>query len=127
MTYKNGPFTAIAAYELHEQVNRHGDDGLEPGLGCSGLPADGSQVFTGVHNEWAAKIGGGYRVNDGLGDLQLNAFYEWMRREVTPMEQPFNERSRDGVFASLTQFFGKQWSVSASYAHAFKTPGNPRC
>src|SRR6202051_500664 len=31
-TYKNGPFTAIAAYELHSQVNRHGDDGLEPGL-----------------------------------------------------------------------------------------------
>src|SRR5258707_10821932 len=32
LTYKNGPFTAIAAYELHEQNNRHGDDGLEPGL-----------------------------------------------------------------------------------------------
>ena len=32
LTYKNGPFTAMAAYELHEQVNRHGDDGLEPRL-----------------------------------------------------------------------------------------------
>jgi predicted porin len=136
LNYKNGPFTAIAAYELHEQVNRHGDDGLQTLLGGSGtvLPGagpvllpDGSQVFTGVHNEWAAKVGGGYRVNDGIGDLQLNAFYEWIRREVTPMEQPFNERSRDGVFASLTQFIGKQWSVSASYAHAFKTPGNPTC
>jgi predicted porin len=136
LNYKNGPFTAIAAYELHEQVNRHGDDGLQTLLGGSGtvLPGagpvilpDGSQVFTGVHNEWAAKVGGGYRVNDGIGDLQLNAFYEWIRREVTPMEQPFNERSRDGVFASLTQYIGKQWSVSASYAHAFKTPGNPTC
>jgi predicted porin len=136
LNYKNGPFTAIAAYELHEQVNRHGDDGLQSLLGGSGtvLPGsgpvilpDGSQVFTGVHNEWAAKVGGGYRVNDGIGDLQLNAFYEWIRREVTPMEQPFNERSRDGVFASLTQYIGKQWSVSASYAHAFKTPGNPTC
>ncbi|MBV9458649.1 MAG: porin [Bradyrhizobium sp.] len=124
-TYKNGGFTAIAAYELHEQVNRHGDDGLEPGLIAPVFLADGSQVFTGVHNEWAAKVGGGYRFNDGLGDLQLNAFYEWIRREVTPAEQPFNERSRDGVFASATQFIGKQWSVSASYAHAFKTPGNP--
>ena len=28
---------------------------------------DGSQVFTGVHNEWAAKVGGGYRFKDGLG------------------------------------------------------------
>jgi hypothetical protein len=59
-----------------------------------------------------------------LGDVQLNAFYEWLRREVTAVEQPFNERSRDGVFASATQFIGK-WALSASYAHAFKTPGNP--
>jgi predicted porin len=132
LTYKNGPFTALAAYELHEQVNRHGDDGLEPVLpGQAPVPgsgpvflADGSQVLTGVHNEWAAKVGGGYRFNDGLGDLQLNAFYEWIRRDVTPIEQPFNERSRDGVFASATQFIGK-WALSASYAHAFKTPGNP--
>jgi predicted porin len=129
LTYKNGPFTALAAYELHEQVNRHGDDGLEPAL--FGTPffaqvflADGSPVLTGTHNEWAAKVGGGYRFNDGLGDVQLNAFYEWLRREVTAIEQPFNERSRDGVFASATQFIGK-WALSASYAHAFKTPGNP--
>src|SRR5713226_8025223 len=126
LTYKNGPLSAIAAFELHEQVNRHGDDGLEPGFMAPVFLPDGSQVLTGVHNEWAAKIGGGYRFNDGLGDLQLNAYYEWIRREVTAIEQPFNERSRDGVFASATQFIGK-WSVSASYAHAFKTPGNPTC
>jgi predicted porin len=124
LTYKNGPFTAIAAYELHEGVNRQGDDGLEPGQIAPIFLADGSQVFTGVHNEWAAKIGGGYRFNDGLGDVQLNAFYEWIRREVTAVEQPFNERSRDAVFASATQFIGK-WALSGSYAHAFKSPGNP--
>jgi predicted porin len=132
LTYKNGPFSAIAAYELHEGVNRHGDDNLQFNVNAPGAPGpiflpDGTQILTGVHNEWAAKIGGGYRVNDGIGDLQLNAFYEWIRREVTAIEQPFNERSRDGVFASVTQFIGKQWSVSASYAHAFKTPGNPAC
>jgi len=126
LTYKNGPFSAIAAYELHEQVNRHGDDNLEPGVPGSGpiTLADGTQILTGVHNEWAAKIGGGYHFNDGLGDLQLNAYYEWMRRDVTAAEQPFNERSRDGVFASATQRIG-QWALSASYAHAFRTPGNP--
>jgi predicted porin len=124
LTYKNGPFTAIAAYELHEGVNRHGDDGLEPGLIAPVFLADGSQVFTGVHNEWAAKVGGGYQFNDGLGNLQLNAFYEWIRREVTPIEQPFNERSRDAVFASATQSIGK-WAVSGSYSHAFSSPGNP--
>jgi predicted porin len=124
LNYKNGPFTAIAAYELHEQVNRHGDDGLQPQFLTPVFLADGSQVFTGVHNEWAAKIGGGVHFDDGIGDLQLNAFYEWMRREVMPFEQPFNERSRDGVFASATQRIG-QWALSASYAHAFRTPGNP--
>jgi predicted porin len=124
-TYKNGPFSAMAAYELHEQVNRHGDDGLQPQLFAPVFLADGSQVFTGVHNEWAAKIGGGYRANDGIGDLQFYTYYEWLRRDVTPMEEIFNERSRDGVYASLTQYIGKQWSVSAAYAHAFNTPGNP--
>jgi predicted porin len=132
LTYKNGPFTALAAYELHEQVNRHGDDNLQlnvnlpPGSAGPIFLPDGSQILTGVHNEWAAKIGGGYRFNDGLGDLQLNAFYEWIRREVTAIEQPFNERSRDAVFASATQYIGK-WAISGSYAHAFKSPGNPTC
>ena len=124
MTYKNGPFSAIAAFELHEQVNRRGDDGTQPQLFAPVFLADGSQISTGVHNEWAAKVGGGYHFNDGLGDLALNAYYEWIRREVLPFEQPFNERSRDGVFASATQRIG-QWAISGSYAHAFKSPGNP--
>jgi predicted porin len=131
LTYKNGPFTAIAAYEMHEQVNRRGDDNTQLDSTAIAPPIpfvlpDGSTISTGVHNEWAAKVGGGYRFNDGLGDVQLNAFYEWIRREVLPFEQPFNERSRDAVFASVTQMIGK-WAVSGSYAHAFKSPGNPAC
>ncbi len=105
-------------------VNRRGDDNTEFGPGAPVILADGSVVMTGVHNEWAAKVGGGYHFNDGLGDLALNAYYEWIRREVTPAEEPFNERSRDAVFASATQRIG-QWAVSGSYAHAFKSPGNP--
>jgi predicted porin len=131
LNYKNGPFTALAAFELHEQVNRRGDDNTQidaanfaPG---PVLLPDGSIVMTGVRNEWAAKVGAGYRFNDGLGDVQLNAFYEWIRREASAIEQPFNERSRDAVFASVTQYIGKQWALSASYAHAFKSPGNPAC
>ena len=123
LTYKNGPFTAIAAYERHENVNRHGDDGLEFG-GAPFIFPDGTPLLTGVHNEWAAKVGGGYRLDDPWGALQLYAYYEWLRRDVSAVEQFSNERSRDGVFASATQVIGK-WSLSASYAHAFKTPGNP--
>ena len=123
-TYKNGPWTAMAAYELHMGVNRQGDDDAVLTGGAPFVLPNGQTVVTGVHNEWAAKIGGGYRFNDGIGDVQLFAYYEWLRRDVTPAEEPFNERSRDGVFASATQFWGK-WSFSASYAHAFKTPGNP--
>jgi predicted porin len=128
-TYKNGPWTAMAAWEFHRNVNRHGDDGQEPYL--LGTPAfapvvlpDGSTVMTGIANEWAAKVGGGYRFHDYLGDLQLYAYYEWLRRDVPAAFDIFNERQRDGVFASATQFWGK-WSFSASYAHAFNTPGNP--
>ena len=128
LTYKNGPFSAIGAFELHEQVNRRGDDNTQVNATNFApgpiLLADGSTVLTGVHNEWAAKVGGGYHFNDGLGDLALNAYYEWIRREVTAIEQPFNERSRDAVFASVTQRIGR-WAISGSYAHAFKSPGNP--
>jgi predicted porin len=113
LTYKGGPWTGIAAFELHEGVNREGDSITLP---------DGSVYTAGVHNEWAAKLGGGYLLNDTLGNLQLNAYYEWLRRDGTPAA--FNERSRDGVFASITQYIDR-WSISASYAHAFSTPGNP--
>jgi predicted porin len=128
LTYKNGGFMAMAAYELHEQVNRRGDDNTQTNA-TNFTPgpvvlADGSIVSTGVHNEWAAKVGAGYHFDDGIGDLAFNAYYEWLRRDVTPAEEPFNERQRDGVFASATQRIG-QWAISGSYVHAFRTPGSP--
>jgi predicted porin len=121
--YKNGPFTAIGAYELHEGVNRQGDDGLQPGLLAPVFLPDGSQVITGVHNEWAAKAGAGYRIDAPWGPLQFYAFYEKIKREGAPAA--FDERSRDGWFVSATQYLGDHWSLSASWAHAGNTPGNP--
>ena len=123
--YKNGALTLIAAGELHQGVNRHGDDGLEPGQIAPVFLADGSQVMTGIADEWAAKVGAGYRFTNPLGPLQLYGFYEWIRREVPASFQPFNERSRDGWFVSATQGVGEHLSFSASWAHANKTPGNP--
>jgi predicted porin len=124
-TYRNGPFTAIAAYEFHQGVNRHGDDGLEPGMIAPVFLADGSQVLTGIADEWAAKVGGGYRLDNPLGHLQLYAMYEWIRREVPAGFEPFNERQKNDFFASATQTFGPHWSIFASYVHASNTPGNP--
>jgi len=124
-TYKNGPWTAIAAYELHTKTNRQGDDNSNPFTGGAPIVLpNGQVVVTGVHNEWASKLGGGYRLHDWLGDLQFYAYYEWLRRDVPPADMPFNERQRDGVFVSATQHIDK-WALSASYAHAFRTPGNP--
>ena len=122
-TYKNGPVTLIAAAELHEGVNRHGDDGLEPGAFFAPIfLADGSQVMTGVANEWAAKVGGGYKIEDGLGPLQLYAMYEWIRREVPAGFQPFDERSKQDFYASASQRIGEHWQISAAYTHASNTP-----
>ena len=123
--YKNGPLTLIAAAEEHESVNRHADDGLEPGMIAPVFLLDGSQVFTGIANEWAAKVGGGYNLKDGLGSLQLYAIYEWIRRDVPAAFEPFNERSKDDLFVSATQTIGEHWALSASYTHAGNTPGNP--
>jgi predicted porin len=127
-TYKNGPFTAIGAFEFHQAVNRHGDDGLEnPALAAPIFLPDGSQVFTGVADEWAAKVGGGYRFSGPIGPLQIYGYYEWLRREVAAGFEPFNERQRDGWFLSATQYVGENWSFSASWAHAGNTPGAPTC
>src|SRR5262249_52825939 len=51
-TYKNGGLTLIGAAELHQNVNRTGDE--------AGALPDGSIIATGIHDEWAAKTGGGY-------------------------------------------------------------------
>ncbi len=120
LTYNRGPFTAIAAYELHEHVNRTGDEGVVPLSSGAVLTVPVNAV--GVNNEWAAKVGAGYKFDDGIGTLQIYGIYEWMRRENTIAM--FNERSRDGYFLSATQTVG-QWDVSASWAHANASPGSP--
>jgi predicted porin len=122
LTYNKGPLTLIGAAELHEATNRNGDEaplGIPLTVGGPLVIPTGS---VGVANEWAAKVGAGYMIQDPLGPLQLYGFYEWMRRQNTV--DAFNERSRDGYFASLTQSVG-MWDFSASYAHANASPGSP--
>jgi predicted porin len=137
LVYKNGPITAVGGFEWHDAVNRHGDDGLEtpvPGPTANtgtASPAVTTQIFlpngeavvTGVHPEWAAKVGGGYKLHDPWGDLQLYAMAEMIRRVGAPAL--FNERSDKDIYGSATQYFGEHWSVSVAYTHLFPTPGSP--
>src|SRR6266702_5454469 len=120
LTYNQGPFTAVAAYELHEGTNRVGDEAVTPLSNGGVLVVPPGAV--GIANEWAAKVGAGYKFNDGIGSLQLYAIYERMRRENTVAM--FDERSRDGYFVSATQTIGKL-DISASWAHANASPGSP--
>jgi predicted porin len=118
--YNKGPLTLIGAYEMHEQVNRVGDEAVTPLSGGGALTVPPGAV--GIANEWAAKVGAGYMIQDPLGPLQVYGIYEWLRRDNTVAA--FNERSREGYFASLTQSVG-MWDFSASYAHANASPGSP--
>jgi predicted porin len=120
LTYNQGPFTAIGAYELHEGTNRFGDEAVTPLSNGGVLVVPPNAV--GIANEWAAKVGAGYRFNDMIGTLQVYGIYEVMRREHTVAI--FNERARDGYFVSATQTIG-QWDVSGSWAHANSSPGSP--
>lgn len=120
LTYNQAGFTAIGAYELHEGVNRTGDEAVT--ALSNGTTLDVPPGNVGIANEWAAKVGAGYRFNDGIGSLQVYGIYEVMRREHTVAI--FNERSRDGYFVSATQTVG-QWDVSGSWAHANASPGSP--
>jgi predicted porin len=120
LTYNQGPFTAIGAFELHEGTNRFGDEAVTPLSNGDVLIVPPNAV--GIANEWAAKVGAGYRLNDGIGSLQLYAIYERLHREHTVAA--FDERSRDGYFVSATQTIG-QVDVSGSWAHANASPGSP--
>jgi predicted porin len=120
LTYNQGPFTAIGAYELHEGTNRFGDEAVTPLSNGGVLVVPPGAV--GIANEWAAKLGAGYRFKDMIGSLQLYGIYERMRRQNTVAA--FDERSRDGYFVSATQTIG-QWDVSGSWAHANASPGSP--
>lgn len=120
LTYNQSGFTGIAAYELHQGTNRTGDEAVTALSNGDVLVVPPGSV--GIANEWAAKLGAGYKFNDVIGSLQLYGIYEIMRRENTVAA--FNERSRDGYFVSATQTVDK-WDVSASWAHANASPGSP--
>ncbi len=141
--FERGPFYATAAYELHKSVNRN-SDGIganAPGYaalvannspyidfaGFAALPPDQQAVsspgyFGDIADESAVKIGAQYKFGFGL---TVNAIAEHLRRKVADALQFQNERQRNGTWLALTQALDEKDNVSAGWAHAGSTPGDP--
>jgi hypothetical protein len=145
LKYETQRFYATAGYELHQGVNRNSD-----GIGSNNqwynapTPAIASQIDSGnplygpgtvfaanggtapylndIANEWAAKLGAQYKFDFGL---TISGIVERLRRDVAPVYQFQNERSRDGTWLALTQAFSPRDELSVGWAHAGNTPGDP--
>lgn len=110
--FESGPLYAIAAYEMHKDVNRQGDDA------DGGGPAPAGAV--GIANEKAWKVGIQYHFPT---KTTLNAIYERLVRDA-PVAA-FNERTHTAYYLSLTQKFTPMDDFNLGWAHAGKTPGDP--
>jgi predicted porin/uncharacterized coiled-coil protein SlyX len=145
LKYETQRFYATAAYEMHQGVNRNSD-----GIGANNqwynapTPAIASQIDSGnplygpgtvfyqnggtapylndIANEWAAKFGAQYMFDFGL---TISGIVERLRRDVAPVYQFQNERSRDGTWLALTQTISPKDEISLGWGHAGATPGDP--
>ena len=122
LTYHGNGFVGIAAYEMHLNVNRVGD--IYDGAGANIVLPNGNIVTgSGVGNEYAVKVGGGYQFVDRLGPAKVFAIFEHMGRDGgTP--SAYDERTQNDIYFSGTQSIGR-WDVSAAYTHSFGAPGSP--
>jgi predicted porin len=141
--FETGGFYATVAWELHKNVNRN-SDGIGSNspiyaylvntknsnidfAGFGALPPDQQAVsspgyLTDIGDESAVKIGAQYKFGFGL---TVNAIGEHMRRDVPASLRYQNERQRYGYWLALTQALNEKNSVSAGWAHAGSTPGDP--
>ena len=141
--FESGGFYATVAYELHKNVNRN-SDGIGANnpiygylvstnspyidfAGFSSLPADQQAVSSPAYlhdigDESAIKIGAQYKFGFGL---TVNAIAEYLKRDIPAALRFQNERQRSGHWLALTQALNEKSSVSAGWAHAGKTPGDP--
>ena len=155
LKFETGPFYMTAAYEIHKHVNRNSDGvgsnspyygylynvGFDPatGLGTSPLlnwgaysaflqeypqaAPFGTPEYTGdIADESAFKVGAQWKFDFGL---TVSGIYEYMKRDLPAEYQFQNERQRNGLWFALSQDFSVKDNVSAGWAHAGKTPGDP--
>jgi hypothetical protein len=152
LKFEYGGFYATAAWELHHAVNRNSDgigsnspyygylvgqgNGVSPLIdwgtyntylneyGQNFVNANGftPPYLTDIADEWAIKGGVQYVFDFGLA---VSGIYEYMHRDL-PADMEFqNERQRNGLWFALSQDFSAKDNVSAGWAHAGRTPGDP--
>lgn len=152
LKFEMGGLYLVAAYELHQRVNRSSDGvgannpiyGNYVGLGNGVSPlldwADynayaaefpqaatfGSPEYSTAYdmaNEYAYKFGGQYHFNFGL---TVSVMYESLHRDLPAIMQFQNERQRSGDWVSLDYVFPNGADrIAAGWAHASATPGDP--
>jgi predicted porin len=106
VTYQSGPLYAIAAYELHRNVNRIGDE-IDPGT-------------IGVRDEAAYKVGVQYAFPT---HTVVDLIVERLKRDaITPA---LDERTHTATWLALTQRITPYDDLNLGWAHAGKTPGQP--
>jgi predicted porin len=144
--FETGGFYATMAYEIHRDVNRN-SDGIgsnnpiygylfsinSPLLdfntfntivaefpGYAGVASPG--YLNDIGDEAAFKVGAQYAFPMGL---TVDGIWERLTRKIPAALDFQNERQRNGYWVALSQDFGSKDNLSAGWAHAAKTPGDP--
>jgi predicted porin len=146
LKFEFGGLYATAAYEMHRAVNRNSD-----GIGANnptygylvsiGSPLIDYNTFnslsaefpgyasvasppylTDIADESAFKVGAQYVFPFGL---TVSALWEELRRNLPQALEFQNERQRTGTWLALSQNFGWRSNVSAGWAHAGRSVGDP--
>jgi predicted porin len=139
VSYTREPLYITVAYERHMKVNRQSDitgiySGGQPSLYNGPITTNTTgfgyaywvptALFNGeIADEDAGKAG----VQYGFFNKRTvaSAVFETMHRYVPSSLEFQNERQRLGAWLALTQAVGKSDSMSAGWARAFRTPGDP--
>ncbi len=120
VTYTNGPFYAVVAYEHHAKVNRTGDEAPD---------ANGIIPSVGVADESAFNVGAQYRIKPTR--TTVNFIYENLKRYAAALpgfsvDPRFNERTRPlATWLAVTQQITPKDDFNVGWAHAGRTPGDP--
>ena len=125
-TYVRDGLTVVAAYEVHQKVNRSSDlfglsGGAQAAATATGL-TNAQLASLDIADEDAWKVGVQYKFHT---NTTVSAIYENMTRYVPQVLAFQNERSRDGTWLAISQDLTDKDNISAGWAHAFATPGDP--